>query len=275
MDAVAAPGTRLKNLGALGLLCLAIAGLMSAPPAAAQAPGEQPAGDWRFAVGAAVFGAPEYEGANEYQVRAFPSAEVRYRDLAFLSVREGLGWVAVRSDRFRAGPLIKYRFEREEDDSPALSGLGDVEGTIEAGGFAELDVGPVEFVGEVRQGLNGHEGLIAETGLSWGRPVLDRLFFAISPHVTWADADYTNAYFGISPAQAAASGYPVYAAGSGFKDIGVRVVLACSLSDRWALSFLAGVKQLLGDAADSPLVEGAGSQTQGMAALSLTYKFSL
>ncbi len=44
-------------------------------------------------------------------------------------------------------------------------------------------------------------------------------------------------------------------------------------TEHWGVTGMIGVTRLVGDAADSPIVDDAGSATQGVAALGISYRF--
>src|SRR3977135_2847219 len=46
--------------------------------------------EWRVVLGAATATQPPYDGASSYRVPAGPVINIRYRDIAFFSVGEGL-----------------------------------------------------------------------------------------------------------------------------------------------------------------------------------------
>ena len=79
---------------------------------------------------------------------------------------------------------------------------------------------------------------------------------------------------GIDATQSANSGYAVYDADAGFKDVGFGGTLTWRFWDRAAVTAIAEVKELLGDAADSPIVDQAGSSTQAFVGLALSYRFT-
>ena len=66
----------------------------------------------------------------------------------------------------------------------------------------------------------------------------------------------------MSAAQATASKLPVYAAGSGMKDINLSLGGEVKLSPRWAMVVDAGYQRLLSKAKNSPLVSLRGSANQ-------------
>ena len=87
---------------------------------------------------------------------------------------------------------------------------------------------------------------------------------------TWASANYMDTFFSVTSTQAVRSGLTTYSAGSGIKDVFVGLGADIAIDQRWTLSLSGRYTDLVGDAADSPVIETT-SQFTGTA--SLTYKF--
>jgi outer membrane scaffolding protein for murein synthesis (MipA/OmpV family) len=65
-----------------------------------------------------------------------------------------------RSDNFKAGPLVKLDFGRDENDNPDLTGLGNVRTSIEFGLFASYTIGPTRLRIRGQQDMaSGHSGM--------------------------------------------------------------------------------------------------------------------
>ena len=64
----------------------------------------------------------------------------------------------------------------------------------------------------------------------------------------------------------------MYNASSGFKDVFLGVNTDVPLSERWTLKLSGGYSRLIGDAADSPIVE---SENQFYGGIGLTYRVDL
>lgn len=218
--------------------------------------------DWRVTVGAAAILRPEWDGAKDNDWLVVPDVDVRYGDVFFASFRTGVGFNLINENGLRAGPYAKLKFGRDEGDDAALRGLGDVDATAELGGFVDFALGPVRASLEVRQGVNGHEGLVAEAGADLRWRFAPELFGAIGPRVRWADESYTQTYFGVTPTQSTRSGLPTFTAGSGVESIGVNVSLAWRPTDKVVVTAFAEQGRLQGDAADSPLVRLRGDDDQ-------------
>ncbi len=259
---------------------LIFAGLASqvAMNSAVSAQDRQPRG-WQLDVGAAVIAGPRFQGANDTRLRVLPSIEVSDNDRIFANVREGIGYKLVRGNGFEFGPLLSFSFgRRESDQSAALRGLGNVDFTVEGGAFLRYNLGRYLATGlKVRQGVNGHNGLVVEGDIRVKTaPLLsNRLFLSAGPQVSYYDKSYANAYFGITPLQSRNSGYKAFAPGDGMS-AGIGGTAIYRLADKWTLIGFASHQRLLGDIADSPLVLGRyGSRSQTSVGSSISYRFNL
>ncbi|MFV3126937.1 MipA/OmpV family protein [Niveispirillum sp. KHB5.9] len=248
--------------------------------------GPTSANDWKLSAGIATLYMPAFAGSKDYQAMVLPDIKLEYRDEFFASLFDGVGYNLINNDGWRAGPIMKYDFGRtEDDDNPfriagkktkALRGLGDVDGTVELGGFVEYNFDPVSYTAELRQGVGGHKGLTGEVAISYmgmldgfGPPVI----YAIGPRATFANAKYNNAYFGISRTQSANSGLDRYTADAGLVSYGLGAFAMMPVTDSLSLGLMARYDRLGSEAADSPLVRERGRKNQMMGGLRLTYEF--
>jgi outer membrane protein len=231
--------------------------------------------------------APAFLGSDDYQLSGYPDIKVEYKDLFFASVGDGIGYNFINNYGWRVGPIAKYAFKRKEDgesdfrisgdETNALRGLGDVDGTIELGGYAEYSFEPFSYKVELRQGVNGHEGMIGEMSLNYAGAIKNMgppVFFAIGPQLKFADSDYNNAYFGINQTQSANSGLARYSADNGLVSYGFGGFASLPVGDKISLSMFGGYERLGSEVADSPLVQERGNENQFAAGLNLSYKFS-
>ena len=255
-------------------------GMAAVPAAAASAPAGEPAaasaaapataaddapGDWEGAIGAILRYGPEYPGSDLRGTSATTSFFVRYKRFSISNgggfvtrraddVLRGVGLDLSRSERTRVGLQLRLDRGRNDGSSAGLQGLGDVRATLRARLAAtwRLDgwrVGggwSVDALGRGGGNLGdfgiGHEQRLSpDTVWSWGVTL------------TAAGDRYMQSYFGVTPEQSARSGYPVYEAGAGLRDITLALGFRSELTPRWVA--LGGVSRtrLLGPAADSPL----------------------
>lgn len=265
--------TRPRRLGAAPLFATTLAVLAVATPAAWSQEGD---GDWQIVAGAGAIYHPDYLGSDDFDFQPVPFFAIDYRDRVFLRGPE-LGVNVLRlGDGFEAGAMLRYSFliSREEDDNDALRGLGDLDGAIEAGVFAEYELGRWSTdLRLFRDVSEEHDGSIAELGVGYAVPLGTRAVAELEASTAWVDDNYMQSYFGISPAQSVASGLPEHTAEAGLRSAGLTLGLNYRLTARWLLSSRLTYERLLGDAADSPIVTSGGSKNQPWLALFLGYRF--
>jgi outer membrane protein len=230
--------------------------------------------DWQ--IGGIVFVTPKYEGAKDYEVLGAPFiAPAGLDDTSRVQFRgpDDLRFRAIEFSGFEAGPLVGWRFDREESDSSHLDGLGDVDGGLVVGGYAAYRLGPISpFVSYHHQVTGDDTGALVRFGAEAKTPLSGGIKLTTSVGATYADDDFMDAYFSVTPAQSAAStaGLGVYDAEAGIKDVFVGFTSDVPLSGPWSLKLAGRYSRLVGDAADSPVVE---SEDQFFGGLGLSYRF--
>lgn len=240
---------------------------------------------WGLTLGAGALTAPTYEGDDSYRVSILPNIQVTYGDDFFASVQEGVGYRFINEDTLRVGPIGRLKFSRGEDgdqpfavtgeDTTDLRGLGEVDTTFELGGFVEYEIGGVTLGAEARKAVSGHDGAVLDLDVSWsGRSMAfgPPLIWSFGPRVRVVDDTYTTAYFGVTPAQSAAAGLPIYTAGGGVYSYGLGGTAILPLDDRWTLVAFASYEKLAGDAAESRLVQLRGSEDQATLGIFVSYR---
>jgi outer membrane scaffolding protein for murein synthesis (MipA/OmpV family) len=88
------------------------------------------------------------------------------------------------------------------------------------------------------------------------------------PSITFADHHYLQSEYGVSAAQALASGHPAYDPHPGEASVGVGFSATRFLTDHWLLNLDTAISKLKGSPDMSPIVE---SRTQRVLALSVNY----
>ncbi|MFI4954727.1 MAG: MipA/OmpV family protein, partial [Gammaproteobacteria bacterium] len=229
--------------------------------------------DWEVTIGLAPLIAPEYEGADEYRVIPIPLVDVEYKDTYFFNFYRGLGVNVINTRQIQAGPVMTYRLWQDEDSNPALRGLGDIPGTLELGGFINYYLPRVRFGADIKQGVNGHRGAIANFSMEAYGKIGEKIHYAIGPRYAWADQSYMQTYFGIDNSQSTRSGLDAYFPGAGSKEVGVGGFLAYAFDEHWRISTFGRLTRLLDPAADSPIVKDEGTPTQLTLAFSVGYTF--
>jgi outer membrane scaffolding protein for murein synthesis (MipA/OmpV family) len=229
-----------------------------------------PLPDWRITLGAGAQTEPIYEGSKRYNAQPSIVFDLRYKDIAFLSDGEGVGINLLRGQTYRAGVALGYDLGRDHHVHHRLTGLGNVADAPEAKLFAEYFLLPFVYRIDIRRGIGGHNGIIGDLGAYVPLPVARDAYVFTGPSVTFADDDYMQAYFGVTPAQAARSQFHTFTAHGGLDRAGWGITALYKWSEHWWIEAEGAWEYMLGDAGRSPIVE---DRSQFTADINLLYRF--
>ena len=233
--------------------------------------------DLRVRVGVGAQSVPRFPGADENQWRLLPKVSFARGKNPFSvsSPDQSFGVGLVSSGGFSAGPVLNIVGSRKQSEVGVP--VGTVKTTIEAGAFAQYDLGEsFRLRSEVRKGLGGHSGLVGSLGADYITRDADRYTFTIGPRILMSDSRYQRAYFGVTPGAALASGLPAYRPGGGIHGVALASGGTMQFGDSpFGLFGYARYERLVGDAAKSPIVRELGSRNQYSAGLGLTYTFPI
>lgn len=246
----------------------------SADPGGQTAPADDPPSmlgpSWRVDLGVNVGIHPAYPGARRYGPTAMPDASINYKNRLSLGP-DGLSLNILSVPGLSFGPVIGFMEGRDHKDAARLSGMGDIQPAIALGGFVRWRQGPYEIAAILRQAVtHSNYGLQASLRGNYHVRMSRDVELAFGPDLDFGNAHYEQTWFGVSQSQSAASGLAAYRAHGGLQDAGAHVRLSWHATPRWTLRTYAGAKQLLLDAADSPIVE---RQTEYSAGVGAGYRF--
>jgi MipA family protein len=219
---------------------------------------------------------PEFPGSEDLELGPLFTGFVRREGepIPFRTPDDGFGISVVGHNRpIEFGPLVQFQGERDDDDVGIP--VGDVDFTVEAGAFVNINLGRsfrLRFEG--MKGLGGHEGLNGTIAADYAYRGQDTLF-TIGPRLRFNDDEYADAYFGVTPAAAAVGGVPAYDPDGGIRSVGLVAGVTHQLSRRIGVYGYAGYDRLIGDAADSPIVRNFGSEDQFSAGVALFFSFNI
>ncbi len=222
-------------------------------------------------IGAGAMLQPRYEASDSYLIYPFPIISVgRF-------YFPGLGQVV--DGRRKSGvffyPSFNFIGERKASDSTELTGTDTVDWAIEAGLGGGFRAHYFRAFAELRQGFNGHSGQVGQLGVDAIVYPHEKWELSFGPRADFASEDYMDTYFGVTAAEAAASGgnLTAYDPGAGFKSLGLAARASYDWNDDFRLHIQGGYNRLIGDAADSPIAD-AGSKDQFSIGVGVTYRFA-
>jgi outer membrane scaffolding protein for murein synthesis (MipA/OmpV family) len=231
---------------------------------------------FRTVLGLAAEVQPVYEGSRAYRVQGGPVINIQYRDQAFLSTGDGLGYNFLHGDHYQVGMSIAYDMGRKmKDDYTNLRGMGDITAAPVAKVFGSWVISkhfPLILRVDGRQFIGGAEGAVGDAGVYMPLPGSSQTFVMFAgPSITLATHHYQQTMYGVTQAQSLASGHPVYTLDrNGTTAAGVGFSATKFLTSHWLLNLDTALSQIRGTASRSPLVE---RRTQRVLALSIDYQW--
>lgn len=227
-------------------LALAVTGI--ALPAAAQ---ERPPISMTFDMGFGAKVLPVYEGSDENTTAPWPI----FRNFS-ISVGGTPAADGTPAQGFSFGPDFALISKRNTGDNAneALRGLDPVSRGLEAGLRAGYRTGPMRFYGAARKALGGHHGVTGELGVSMIMRPAERWTVLSSLETQYGDRRYMEAYFGISPDEAARTAYAPYEVDGGIKAHALTIEARYRATPDWTVLGRVQAKHLVGEAGDSPIV---------------------
>jgi len=230
---------------------------------------------------AAVGMVPDYLGSDDYTIGIAPAGVIRFGDtdryvrLLVTDINVNL----IDSPNWSFGPALNYRLGRSDVDDNAVDQMRNIDGTLEVGAF-----GGWTWIGsddprhrfslgtEVLYDVGGeHDGYLISGSVKYFQPVARPLTLSIGAALTYGSGDYMDTYFGVNAGNVGSSGLSAFNADAGLRDVRVPLMAIFSFNEHWHASGGVVYSRLLGDAADSPVVDQRGSKDQLFAGVGLAY----
>ncbi|MDD3799638.1 MAG: MipA/OmpV family protein [Novosphingobium sp.] len=272
-----------------GLFAMVLAGPAMAQEAAEGEPSVFD-GDW-LSVGAGVGYGPSYDGSDDYVAYPIPAVQGVLGGIG-INPRPGgfaLDFLPAAKDgvSLDIGPSFRLRSSRAQQiKDPVVRSLGKLDRAVEVGPHLGMTIPRVfhqydslSVGADVRWDVAGaHKGMVIAPSVTYFTPLSRGVAVALGFDAEYADGDFADYYYSVSPAQSVASGLPAFSAGSGFTKAGVTLIGGIDLNGDlldggFALVFGAGYARMLGDAKDSPFTSVRGSADQFLGAVGLGYTF--
>jgi outer membrane protein len=232
---------------------------------------------WDVTAGGGLAVMPTYEGSDRDRITPVPFVRAVYDDMFSFGV-DGLSayW---HQNGLRIGAGLVYGAGRKDYESNGiiqsgdnrLNGLGDINGAAGLKLFGSYNVGRLNLSTAVtKYEGSDNKGVIADLGANLPFRLNDKLMVTAHVGATWANGEYMQTFFGVTPTQSANSGFSEFTAHAGVKDVDAGLRADYRLDQHWFVSTNIGVKRLEGDAAKSPITF---ANTEGTFMTVLGYRF--
>lgn len=247
-------------------------------------------GDW-LSVGAGVAYSPSYDGSDDYVISPLPIVQGSLAGIGIDPRPGGLALDFIPDEdgkiAFNAGIAARVVGNRASDiEDPVVELLGELDTAIEVGPTAGVSfpglLNPFDSLSfnlDARWDVaSAHRGMVVAPSVTYFTPLSRGIATSLTLSTNRVDDDYADYYYSVSPTQSLASGLPAFAAGGGFKDVGVTLFSGFDLdgdatNGGLAIAVIAGHSWLLGDARRTPLTSVRGSSSQWLLAAGLGYTF--
>jgi MipA family protein len=221
-------------------------------------------------VGAVVISGQNYQGADKQSTSALPGIFLQTSYGLFADPLNGLGYSFEPIGNLQYG--LRVNVDTGRAVQSALPGFEKIKARLTPGVFANYTVDDkLTLRSALRLGVGeGADGSLLHLGGSY--KILQVGFFGVSVNASlkYADSNYLQTYFGVTPTQSAASGLKVYQPAAGFAAAKVGLTAGTPLSREIFVFANVSVQRLMGDAANSPIVS---KKTQPTAFIGGVYSF--
>jgi outer membrane scaffolding protein for murein synthesis (MipA/OmpV family) len=233
-----------------------------------------------------------YDGSDDYIVYPLPAAVGSIAGVGFSPRAAGVALDLLEVDlgenvEFSAGPVARLRQNRVRNiKDPVVEAAGKLDTAIEVGAtfgitfkkiltkYDRISIGT-----DLRWDVNGaHRGFILDPGIAYRTPLSRGIVLGLTAGAQYADTDFKDYYYSVSPAQSAASGLPVFIADKGWYKAGASAAVGFDLdgdieNGGFVVGLLVGYSRMLGDARRTPYTSIRGSADQFYAATGIGYIF--
>jgi outer membrane scaffolding protein for murein synthesis (MipA/OmpV family) len=237
-------------------------------------------------VGLGVGVVPDYSGSADQTAGIAPYGRYlfsgqRYVQLLGTELTVNL----LDNQRWRVGPLLRYRFSRNDDvDDEVVKQMRPISDTTEAGLFIAykmpLSANPLHqlsFTADVAADTGDtYDGVTGSVRVNYFHPFTERLLGNIGLGVAYGSNGFVETYYGVTGSDIALfpslHGKP-YKPSGGVTGVRIPFGLTTPLSRQWMLSGGGRYERLVGDVEDSPVVEDRGNANQWIFGVGAAYLF--
>ncbi|UAK25777.1 MipA/OmpV family protein [Sphingomonas nostoxanthinifaciens] len=224
--------------------------------------------------------APRYDGAKQYKPMPFGLIDVKYHGVELGVVGTTLKVNFGGDSHFEYGPLFGLSSSRTNSDAVGVIKLLNPISTSEnVGAFVgyrfggnESGQGRLLVSAKFLQDVKSSRGFSFEPSLNYVLIRQERGFVNLDLSTKIDSAKQNRTYFGITDAEAAASGLASYRPGGGLSEVSGGITGGYELSRHWGLVGRVQGGTYVGDASKSPIVKN-GSKSFGLFAAGVSYSF--
>jgi outer membrane scaffolding protein for murein synthesis (MipA/OmpV family) len=225
-----------------------------------------PAANWRFTLGLGAALVPDYVGSDDYEVAVLPKLRAQkgpyYADLTGPLMTSNV----LPSDTWQLGPAGQFikggRCNSSDNTVNDMRCQSDafMLGAMAGSRFRLTDDSSLTPRARMLFDVTGaNEGFTFEPQLEYARRLSTDWALLLQGNLIVSSDNYANYYFGVSGPQSQQSGLDTYNAEGGIQQFGFTAIGRYNITKAWSLDLIGRYQRLVGDAQDSPLVDGTGN----------------
>lgn len=221
-------------------------------------------------VGAITLNSPSYQGSDKRETTVVPGLFLQASNGLFVDPFNGIGYHFETAGAWQYG--VRATFETGRDANDALPGFDKIKARLNPGVYANYAVNDhLTLRSSLRVGL-GETGSGGLLNLGVAYKFFQAGFFSASLNASakFANNAYLQSYYGVSNAQAAASGLAAFKPEAGLASAQIGITAGTPLSKEIFVFGNVSMQRIMGDAANSPIVK---KSTQPSGFVGVLYSF--
>ena len=236
---------------------------------------------------------PSYGGSDDYIVFPLPLIVGRVGGVGISPNGPGFALdlfspgpaLGASKPRFFGGPAFRIRNDRANQIEDEVVELAeDLDWAVEVGAqagvsfpgvFNPLDT--LTLTTQVRWDVAGaHDGMMIEPSVGYARPFGPGVRFQANVGAQFVDDSFADYYYTVTPAQAAATGLPLFTADGGLNNLSTTAIVNFDLDGNllnggWSLYTVLGYTRFVGDAEDTPFTSIRGDANNFIGGVGVSY----
>lgn len=208
--------------------------------------------DWTLNVGGGAIYGFSPSGGRTDRVGVIPYGDFSWKNRLYGNPLDGVGYNVVRQDRLHAGVQLRPRYSGDSDipgtDIPGLTA------DAAAYAFARLP-GNIVVGGRLMYDVTGETDSLSYFVSAGQQSVTPVGLLQTLVYARGSDGRGARAYFGVNPNSAPGAGVVPFRPDGGFQNVGIAALMMTPIGDKWAVGSFLNAERMVGDAADSPLIQ--------------------
>jgi outer membrane protein len=225
--------------------------------------------------------APDYVGSDDYTFVAAPALYYPFgnsnRNVSWWGIFGSVN--LIDSATWSAGPTLQFRPGRKDVDDEIVSRMSEIDNSWDAGvfvGYQYINAQGIPWIARANVGVQWNLNDEYDDAYWWASgqfffPLREDLFVGLGGGLGGGSSSFNQTYFGVTPANAVASGLPVYSPGGGVSNVYVWPALIWRFHPNWLGAVGGMYSRVTGDAGDSPVVRDRGDANQWIGGVGIAY----